>query len=144
MPLRHIPSRTLHGALRGDAWGETLDSKQEYIILPLSQVKILKLVYKRDGDEMYMYMYPIDRSGYAGKAQHSAKNISHTSLTLAEDPIIINEPMSSTNLPCGSDQFVAIPSLQRNIERVPGGYEVYAKMSNESTDVVERGRVDQH
>ncbi|EDN05643.1 predicted protein [Histoplasma mississippiense (nom. inval.)] len=35
----------------GDALGE-LD-KREYIILPLSQVKILKLVYERDGDEMY-------------------------------------------------------------------------------------------
>ncbi|OJD16126.1 hypothetical protein AJ78_03706 [Emergomyces pasteurianus Ep9510] len=98
----------------GDALWETLD-KQECIIVPLSQVKILKLVFKRDRDEML--------------STCSAKNISHTFLTLADDPIIIDESMSPTNLPCGFDQFVAIPSLQRNIEKVPGGYKVYANMT---------------
>ncbi|EDN08218.1 predicted protein [Histoplasma mississippiense (nom. inval.)] len=47
------------GRWEGDALGETLDNL-EYIILPLSQVKILKLVYKRDGDEMYQIVGWID------------------------------------------------------------------------------------
>ncbi|EDN06864.1 predicted protein [Histoplasma mississippiense (nom. inval.)] len=67
----------------GDALGETLHN-QECIILPLSQVKILKLVYKRDGDEMYQIVGRIDEEtrgygtqgkpwkclGSAGKAQY--------------------------------------------------------------------------
>ncbi|KAL2366219.1 hypothetical protein RJZ56_000867 [Blastomyces dermatitidis] len=81
------------GRWEGDALGETLDN-QEHIILPLSQVKILKLVYKRDGDEMYQIVGRIDLqetrgygiqgepwkySGSAGKAQHllREKHFSH-------------------------------------------------------------------
>ncbi|EDN09142.1 predicted protein [Histoplasma mississippiense (nom. inval.)] len=77
----------------GDALGETLD-KQEYIILPLSQVKILKLVYKRDGDEMYQIVGWIDlqetrRYGIQGKPW----------------------------------------KYSGSAERVPEGYEIYAKMT---------------
>ncbi|EEH39493.2 hypothetical protein PAAG_08762 [Paracoccidioides lutzii Pb01] len=136
---------------RWDALGE-LD-KREYIILPLSQVKILKLVYERDGDEMYQIVgwtdlqetwgaqeKPWKYSGSAGKLSTCAvKNISHTSL-LAEDPIIIDGPMIPTSLPCGSDRFIAIPSLRRNIESVPGGYEVYADMTLD--DLQEHGGLE--
>ncbi|KMP10239.1 hypothetical protein CIRG_09920 [Coccidioides immitis RMSCC 2394] len=106
----------------GDALGE-LD-KREYIILPLSQVKILKLVYERDGDEMYQIVGWTDLQETWGTQEKPWKYSGS-----AEDPIIINEPMISTSLPCGSDQFIAIPSLRRNIESVPGGYEVYANMT---------------
>ncbi|EQL29725.1 hypothetical protein BDFG_07713 [Blastomyces dermatitidis ATCC 26199] len=58
----------------------------------------------------------------------------------ADDPIIIDEPMSPTNLPCGSDQFVAIPSLQQNIEKVPEGYNVYANMTLD--DLQEHGGLE--
>ncbi|OJD27984.1 hypothetical protein ACJ73_00617 [Blastomyces percursus] len=139
----------------GDALGETLD-KQEYIIVPLSQVKILKLVFKRDGDEMYQIVgriYIQETQGYgtqgeqwkysgsAGKAQHLLReNISHTSLTLADDPIIIDESMSPTNLPCGFYQFVAIHPFQRNIEKVPEGYKVYVNMTLD--DLQEHGGLE--
>ncbi|EDN06468.1 predicted protein [Histoplasma mississippiense (nom. inval.)] len=108
----------------GDALGETLHN-QEYIILPLSQVKILKLVYKRDGDEMYQIVGRIDLQETRG---YGTQGKPWKCLGSAEDPIIIDGPMSP-NLLSDSDPFVAIPSLQRNIERVPGGYKVYAKMT---------------
>ncbi|OAX77770.1 hypothetical protein ACJ72_07927 [Emergomyces africanus] len=106
--------------------GDVLEilNKQEYIILPLSQVKILKLVYKRDGDEMYQIVGWIEVQeprGYGTQGKPWKYSGS------AEDPIIIDEPMSP--LSCGSNQFIAIPFLQRNIERVLGGYKVYAKMT---------------
>ncbi|EDN02510.1 predicted protein [Histoplasma mississippiense (nom. inval.)] len=103
----------------GDAWGETLHN-QECIILPLSQVKILKLVYKRDGDEMYQIVGRIDVQETRG---YGTQGKPWKCLGSAEDPIIIDGPMSP-NLLSDSDPFVAIPSLQRNIERVPGGYKV--------------------
>ncbi|EEH21785.2 hypothetical protein PABG_04001 [Paracoccidioides brasiliensis Pb03] len=120
----------------GDALGETLD-KQEYIIVPLSQVKILKLVFKRDGDEMYQIVGRInlqETQGYGTQGEPWKYSGS------ADDPIIIDDPMSPTNLPCGSDQFVAIPSLQRNIEKVPEGYNVYANMT--LNDLQEHGGLE--
>ncbi|EDN06627.1 predicted protein [Histoplasma mississippiense (nom. inval.)] len=124
------------GCWEGDALGETLDN-QEYIILPLSQVKILKLVFK---DMAHKESCGSTQVLLVRLSICSAKNISHTSLTLADDPIIIDEPMSPTNLPCGSDQFVAIPSLQRNIEKVPEGYNVYANMTLD--DLQEHGGLE--
>ncbi|OJD10156.1 hypothetical protein AJ78_08717 [Emergomyces pasteurianus Ep9510] len=59
----------------------------------------------------------------------SVKNISHISLTLTDDPIIIDDPVSLINLSCDTDQFVAIPFLQRNIEKVSEGYKVYVNMT---------------
>ncbi|ODH47235.1 hypothetical protein GX48_06696 [Paracoccidioides brasiliensis] len=114
---------------RWDALGE-LD-KQEYIILPLSQE-----IYKKHGA----------RKKSLGSTQVllvrlstcAVKDISHTSL-LPEDPII-DGPMIPTSLPCGSDRFIAIPSLRRNIESVPGGYEVYADMTLD--DLQEHGGLE--
>ncbi|EDN11280.1 predicted protein [Histoplasma mississippiense (nom. inval.)] len=119
----------------GDALGETLHN-QEYIILPLSQVKILKLVYKRDGDEMYQIVGRIDLQETRG---YGTQGKPWKCLGSAEDPIIIDEPMSP-NLLSDSDPFVAIPSLQRNLERVPGGYKVYAKMTLD--DLQEHGGLE--
>ncbi|OJD12219.1 hypothetical protein AJ78_07144 [Emergomyces pasteurianus Ep9510] len=48
---------------------------------------------------------------------------------LAEGPIMIDEPTSS-NLCSDFDQFVSIPSLERDIKRVPEGYEVHAKITS--------------
>ncbi|OAX84074.1 hypothetical protein ACJ72_01553 [Emergomyces africanus] len=98
---------------------------QEYIILPLSQMTIQKLVYKRDGDEIYQIVEQIDvqeARGYgtqgklgkysdsAGKAQYPLHE-TNFSLLLAEDSVIIDEP-TSPNLLSNSDRFIAIPSLQ--------------------------------
>ncbi|EEH17292.2 hypothetical protein PABG_07453 [Paracoccidioides brasiliensis Pb03] len=113
-----------------DALGE-LD-KQEYIILPLSQVKILKLVYERDGDEMYQIVGDLKETW---GAQEKPWKYSGS----AEDPII-DGPMIPTSLPCGSDRFIAIPSLRRNIESVPWGYEVYADMTLD--DLQEHGGLE--
>ncbi|EDN09491.1 predicted protein [Histoplasma mississippiense (nom. inval.)] len=77
----------------GDALGETLHN-QEYIILPLSQVKILKLVYKRDGDEMYQIVGQIDLQETRGYGTQG-------------------KPWKCLG----------------SAERVPGGYEAYAKMT---------------
>ncbi|OJD23446.1 hypothetical protein ACJ73_05200 [Blastomyces percursus] len=117
----------------GDALGE-LD-KREYIILPLSQVKILTLVYERDGDEMYQIVGWKDLQETWGTQEKPWKYSGS-----AEDPIIIDEPMTPTSLPCGSDQFIAIPSHRRNIESVPGGYEVYANMTLD--DLQEHGELE--
>ncbi|KAL2368815.1 hypothetical protein RJ035_008411 [Blastomyces gilchristii] len=101
----------------------TLD-KQEYILLPLSQVTILKLVCKGDGDEMYQIV------GWIEEAQgYDTQGKSWKCSGSAEDPIIIDEPMSATDVPRRSDQFIAIPDLRRNVKRVFGGFEVHAKMT---------------
>ncbi|EDN03768.1 predicted protein [Histoplasma mississippiense (nom. inval.)] len=101
----------------------TLD-KQEYILLPLSQVTILKLVRKGDGDEMYQIVGRIEEAqGYDTQGKSWKYSGS------AEDPIIIDEPMSATDVPCRSDQFVAIPNLRRTVKRVFGGFEVHARMT---------------
>lgn len=46
------------------------------------------------------------------KKKKIEKKNSYTSLTLAEDPIIINKSMTLSSLSYGSDRFVAISSLQ--------------------------------
>ncbi|EDN04468.1 predicted protein [Histoplasma mississippiense (nom. inval.)] len=88
----------------GDALGETLD-KQEYIILPLSQVKILKLVYKRDGDEMYQIVGWIDLQETRGYGTQ-------------------RKPWKYSG----------------SAERVPEGYEIYAKMTLD--DLQEHGGLE--
>ncbi|EER44427.1 conserved hypothetical protein [Histoplasma capsulatum H143] len=119
----------------GDAWGEMLD-KQEYIILPLSQVTILALVSKRNGHEVYKVVGRMDLQEARGYGTQEKQWNSGS----AEDPIIIDESMTPSNLSCGSDRFVAIPSLQRNIRRVSWGYEVHAKMTLD--DMQDYGHVD--
>ncbi|EDN11156.1 predicted protein [Histoplasma mississippiense (nom. inval.)] len=92
------------GHWEGDALGETLD-KQEYIILPLSQVKILKLVYKRDGDEMYQMVGRIDLQETRGYGTQGK-----------------------------------LWKCLGSAGRVPGGYEVYAKMTLD--DLQEHGGLE--
>ncbi|EEH42582.2 uncharacterized protein PADG_07402 [Paracoccidioides brasiliensis Pb18] len=122
--------------LVSDRWDALRElDKREYIILPLSQVKILKLVYERDGDEMYQIVGWTDLQETWGTQEKPWKYSGS-----AEDPIIIDEPMIPTSLPCGSDRFIAIPSLRRNIESVPGGFEVYADMTLD--DLQEHGGLE--
>ncbi|OJD27035.1 hypothetical protein ACJ73_01580 [Blastomyces percursus] len=96
---------------------------------------ILKLVYERDGDEMYQIVGWTDLQETWGTQEKPWKYSGS-----AEDPIIIDESMIPTSLPCGSDQFIAIPSLRRNIESVPGGYEVYVNMTLD--DLQEHGGLE--
>ncbi|EDN02502.1 predicted protein [Histoplasma mississippiense (nom. inval.)] len=91
----------------------------------------------RPGEERHVQVHrseqvigvrPLGRRCVGGDAGSSGI---HYFAPFSEDPIIIDEPMSP-NLLSDSDPFVAIPSLQRNIEKVPGGYKCLEGASNTS------------
>ncbi|OJD10624.1 hypothetical protein AJ78_08419 [Emergomyces pasteurianus Ep9510] len=71
------------------------------------EVKILKLVYKQDGDEMYQIVERIDLQE---TREYGTKEKPWQCLGSAEDLIIIDESMSS-NLLSNFDSFVAISFL---------------------------------
>ncbi|KKZ60608.1 hypothetical protein EMCG_04728 [[Emmonsia] crescens] len=106
---------------KGDMLKELLE--KEYIVLPLSQVTITRLLDRGNGNEMYRVVGRMS-------LQEPQKYGTHLQcLGTTEDPIIIDESTSPAVLSCDSDRFVAIPSLQRDIKKISGGYEVHANMT---------------